>query len=145
MVFYLHLELKEETGATALDDENAVQPIVCEIIEQVTLGRGEDPLLRTINKKEDLQSEAAFNRQMALLKNPLVDLTPFYAHDRGVSRKHARLTMRHTRLTIADLGSTNGTYVNNQRLEPNIEYPIKAGDELRLGFLALNLKLVEGQ
>ena len=37
-------------------------------------------------------------------------------NDAEVSRKHARLVFRGTGYTLEDLGSTNGTYVNGQRL-----------------------------
>lgn len=34
-----------------------------------------------------------------------------------VSRRHARLDSRHGKLTLTDLGSTNGTFVNGERIE----------------------------
>lgn len=149
MSVHLRFELKEETD---IDDENIVegaetmhgepvpQPIVVEVIQSVTLGRGDDEVLtKTMG---DSQSDAEFERQMAMLKNPHVDLSPYDAHHRGVSRKHARITIRNMRLTVADLGSTNGTYVNNQKLNANEEYTIKEGDELRLGFLSLTFTVI---
>lgn len=149
MSLHLRLELKEGSETENEDipvglDTNPpveqVQPIVVELISKMTLGRGEDPVLK--NKMGDEQSEAEFNRQMALLKNPHIDLSSFYAHERGVSRKHARISIINMRLTVADLGSTNGTFVNNEKLDPNVEYPIKAGDELRLGFLSISLTII---
>ena len=149
MSLHLRLELKEGSEAENEDipvglDTNPpveqVQPIVVEVISKMTLGRGEDPVLK--DKMGNEQSEAEFNRQMALLKNPHVDLSSFYAHERGVSRKHARISINNMRLTVADLGSTNGTFVNNEKLDPNVEYPIKAGDELRLGFLSITLTII---
>lgn len=149
MSLHLRLELKERSEVENEDvpvglDTNPpveqVQPIVVELISKMTLGRGEDPVLK--DKMGDRQSEAEFNRQMALLKNPHVDLSSFYAHERGVSRKHARISINNMRLTVADLGSTNGTFVNNEKLDPNVEYPIKAGDELRLGFLSITLTII---
>lgn len=58
------------------------------------------------------------------------------AHFQGVSRQHAKinpLTTLSGNLTweICDLGSSNGTYVNNQRL--NGCQNIKAGDRIKLG------------
>lgn len=49
-----------------------------------------------------------------------------------VGRAHARFKRRSNRLTVQDLGSVNGTYVNGQRLEGDEEIAIKPGD--RIGF-----------
>jgi len=37
-------------------------------------------------------------------------------NDAEISRKHARLTFQGGKYVIEDLGSTNGTFVNGQRL-----------------------------
>jgi pSer/pThr/pTyr-binding forkhead associated (FHA) protein len=48
-----------------------------------------------------------------------------------VSRVHCRLTAHSSaRLEIQDLGSTNGTYVNGERVS---RADLKAGDKLRIG------------
>jgi pSer/pThr/pTyr-binding forkhead associated (FHA) protein len=47
-----------------------------------------------------------------------------------VSRVHCRLAARPADLEVTDLDSTNGTYVNGQRITTAI---IKAGDELGIG------------
>lgn len=57
---------------------------------------------------------------------------------RTVSRRHAVLTGSPAGWTITDVGtegqgSTFGTLVNGQRLTPNRPYPLKSGDEIRLG------------
>jgi predicted component of type VI protein secretion system len=52
-------------------------------------------------------------------------------NDAEVSRKHARLTFQGGKYVIEDLGSTNGTFVNGQRLvSPAV---LKAGDVVSLG------------
>lgn len=149
MPLHLRLELKDENkeesedvsiGLDTTPPVEQIQPIVIELIDRMTLGRGADPVLT--KEPGNAQSEAEFNRQMELLKNPHVDLSAFYAHERGVSRKHARISINNLRLTVADLGSTNGTFVNNEKLEANVEYSIKAGDELRLGFLTITLTII---
>jgi hypothetical protein len=68
-----------------------------------------------------------------------IDLTPFGAQDKGVSRKHASIDARKEPPTILDLGSANGTYINGVKLEPNKPEPIESGDELRLGHLVMRL------
>ena len=52
-------------------------------------------------------------------------------NDAEVSRKHARLTFQGGKYILEDLGSTNGTFVNGQRLAgPAV---LKSGDVVSLG------------
>jgi len=64
-----------------------------------------------------------------------VDLTPFGAAEKGVSRKHLLLRRRNALIYVSDLGSTNGTRLNGQRMLPNTERILRSGDELQLGSL----------
>jgi diguanylate cyclase (GGDEF)-like protein len=48
----------------------------------------------------------------------------------SVSRRHARLLLSDTGVTLADLGSTNGTYVND---DPITERQLQNGDLLKVG------------
>lgn len=52
-------------------------------------------------------------------------------NDAEVSRKHARLTFQGGKYVIEDLGSTNGTFVNGQRLVSTVV--LKSGDVVSLG------------
>lgn len=52
-------------------------------------------------------------------------------NDAEVSRKHARLNMQGGKFVIDDLGSTNGTFVNGQRITGPVV--LKAGDVVSLG------------
>lgn len=49
-----------------------------------------------------------------------------------VSRRHAHIFVRHERLYIEDLGSTNGTYISGARLEEHA-YPLADGDVIAFG------------
>jgi hypothetical protein len=70
---------------------------------------------------------------------PDVDLTPYGALDRGVSREHATLQINGSRILVTDLGSTNGTFVAGLRLPPNTPTQLQKGDELMLGRLAIQV------
>jgi diguanylate cyclase (GGDEF)-like protein len=48
----------------------------------------------------------------------------------SISRHHARITFDGGRHVIEDLGSTNGTFVNDQNVRRN---PLKDGDQIKLG------------
>jgi hypothetical protein len=70
---------------------------------------------------------------------PDLDLTPFGALDKGVSRLHAALRRGEETLTLVDLGSVNGTFLNGQRLIPNQPRVLRDGDEIRLGKMVLHI------
>lgn len=53
--------------------------------------------------------------------------------DIAVSRQHALLAVRDGRWTLRDLGSTRGTFLNAQRIDPQHEVVLLAGDQLRIG------------
>ena len=51
----------------------------------------------------------------------------------GVSRNHANVWYDENNLFIEDMGSTNGTFINNCRIENNKSYVLKPGDQVSLG------------
>ena len=54
--------------------------------------------------------------------------------DSSVSRMHARFALdRDGHMTIRDLNSTNGTWLNGERLGPNESRSLQRGDHVRLG------------
>lgn len=55
-----------------------------------------------------------------------------HQHD-NVSRRHAQLDLNHHNITITDLGSSNGTFVNNHRIPPHQPTPITPPVTLRFG------------
>ncbi|KAF8671269.1 hypothetical protein HU200_049975 [Digitaria exilis] len=54
-----------------------------------------------------------------------------------VSGTHARLEKKDRRLLVTDLGSTNGTYINERRLNPGFPIPIEPGALLIFGDIHL--------
>jgi hypothetical protein len=63
---------------------------------------------------------------------PDIDLSAYKAFEKGVSRLHATIKTG-GELTITDLGSSNGTYINGERLEAYIPHPFRPEDILTLG------------
>jgi pSer/pThr/pTyr-binding forkhead associated (FHA) protein len=70
---------------------------------------------------------------------PLVDLTPYGAAEKGVSRRHAKIVFRSDELTIEDIGSVNGTFLNGHRIVPYQSVPLSSGDVVQLGTLILQI------
>ena len=58
-----------------------------------------------------------------------------------VSRKHCTVLREGDKLTVQDLGSSNGTYVNGNRA---LESPLSAGDTLHIGPLTFVVQ-VDGE
>lgn len=56
----------------------------------------------------------------------------------GVSRKHCEIVVDSGSITIRDLGSSNGTYVNQERVESQ---PLSAGDLISVGGLVFVLSV----
>jgi FHA domain-containing protein len=70
---------------------------------------------------------------------PDLDLSTFGALEKGVSRLHAALRRGDEVLSIVDLDSANGTYLNGQRLAAHQPRLLRDGDEIRLGKLTLHI------
>jgi hypothetical protein len=64
---------------------------------------------------------------------PDIDLTPLGGTTSGVSRRHAALRNTNGVWTITDLNSTNGTYVNGNKIAPNTPTPVFDQVKLRFG------------
>jgi len=50
-----------------------------------------------------------------------------------VSRQHAALSFEGNSITLEDLGSSNGTYINSRRLAPHQRVHVLPGDKIMLG------------
>lgn len=56
-----------------------------------------------------------------------------------VSRRHARIVMRQGEAVVEDLGSKNGTFVNDVRVTSSV--PLADGDRLRMGSVLMTFRL----
>ncbi len=72
---------------------------------------------------------------------PDVDLSPYEAYSQGVSRLHTAIKIVNQRIVVVDLGSSNGTRVNGQKIVPNVDFPINHGDVIALGRLRIQILL----
>lgn len=70
---------------------------------------------------------------------PDINFESYRGRDLGVSRIHALLRITHSEVTLTDLGSTNGTRINETHLTPHKPAPVNNGDEVRLGKLYFKL------
>lgn len=69
--------------------------------------------------------------------NPTLDLTEDNGAKLGVSRMHAEISFANNKFYVKDIGSSNGTWINDTKLLPNLPQIIESGDQLRIGQLAI--------
>ncbi len=94
----------------------------------------DEPLIATVTDELVLGRTSRVSAETA---QPTVDFTTFQAVERGVSRAHAALRRFDRALAVIDLGSTNGTWLNNARLTPNLPVIISNGDRVALAKLSM--------
>jgi diguanylate cyclase (GGDEF)-like protein len=67
--------------------------------------------------------------EMIIGRDPAADI---YLADDGISRRHAKIVRRDGAILLSDLGSANGTYLNDQRVT-GAGMPLAKEDMLRIG------------
>lgn len=82
-------------------------------------------------------------RHDTLPVQPHIDLTPYLVGKHGVSRRHALLRLRGTRLELQDLNSTNGTSINSVRFSPKENHQIRHQDVIMFGHVQLQVTFVQ--
>ena len=70
-----------------------------------------------------------------------VDDNTFQIADASVSSHHCEILLRGTDVVIKDLNSTNGTFINEDKISESI---LKPGQKLRLGQIELSLETSDG-
>ncbi|MCS6777003.1 MAG: FHA domain-containing protein [Chthonomonadaceae bacterium] len=63
--------------------------------------------------------------------------------DNYVSGRHAEITTDNTGTYLTDIGSTNGTVINGQKIPPHERRLLLAGDEIQLGMNTYLFELIE--
>lgn len=84
-----------------------------------------------------LTQSVMLGRSHGIVSHDFLDLTDFGAQELGVSRHHCLLRRLSKSLLVTDLGSTNGTYLNDELLPPRQDRVLAHGDDLILGRLHL--------
>ena len=94
------------------------------------VGRGQ-PLIIPVER------EITLGRRTPEQAPPTVDFTDHHGALLGVSREHAVIQPTARGYTITDLGSTNGTWVNGERLPAHKPRALVDNDQIRLGDLIM--------
>ena len=93
--------------------------------------QGTNEILPLIDREEITLGRAIEGQSII----PDLDLTPYNGYEKGVSRLHASIKIEADLVTVTDMGSANGTWVNGSKLLPNQSQTIAHGDLLTLGKL----------
>jgi hypothetical protein len=83
--------------------------------------------------------EFVLGRKMEDTPESVVDLSPYDGYVGGVSRRHAMIKQSKDGVELIDLGSVNGTWLNDERLKANVPYPLESGELIGLGKLRLQV------
>jgi FHA domain len=74
------------------------------------------------------------------LETNVVDLTALGAKEFGVSRRHIQLSLSDETIYVIDLGSTNGSFLNRERLIAERPYVVRNRAVLQLGVLIMRVQ-----
>jgi class 3 adenylate cyclase len=86
----------------------------------------------------DLEMDELAKRKQSILIGRDSSQCDVVLTNTSVSRRHARLSVgRGNALEIEDVGSTNGTSINGERLATGVPHPLEPGSTLRLGDIEL--------
>ena len=92
----------------------------------------QQPVLTVTAINSPVQLVLTVNQPEYLIgKNPNM-VNGAVTHNPAISRVHCKITFAQGRYYLTDMGSANGTYVNQQRLEKQQTVEINSGDYLKL-------------
>lgn len=83
------------------------------------------------------KDEFVIGRKVGGTSDVSLDLSPSGAYHLGLSRRHAVIRRTAYGYEVLDLGSVNGTWLNDERLVPHKAYLLASGAHLRLGSMQL--------
>jgi hypothetical protein len=86
-----------------------------------------------------IEEELVFGRKVQGSNEPMLDLSELGGFQMGISRRHAKIRRAGNGYELIDLSSTNGTWLNNERLTPEKPYPLANGSQVQLGRMRLYL------
>jgi pSer/pThr/pTyr-binding forkhead associated (FHA) protein len=95
-------------------------------------------LILEIVEGEEAGRQEALNGPIEIGRDASTTLS---LQDEQMSRRHARVSAQGDVAIVEDLGSTNGTYVNEQPIEGPRE--LRAGDRIRVGLTVLEVRTAQ--
>ena len=93
------------------------------------------PLICNCMEQKIIQYQQIPLQKLPITVGKMAGAVDLVLNEQSVSRLHARISRDGNRFFITDLNSTNGTFRNGMRLEPNAAEIIEPGDEIGIGKL----------
>jgi hypothetical protein len=119
------LEFKLLLGNALFQDHSCLVLEILESDRSLMVTPGKETLFGRFNPNDPDQSR--------------IDLSPYGGRQKGVSRLHAAIYRTKHTLVLGDLGSSNGTNLNTERLRTQQTRVLRDGDEIRFGKLAVRI------
>ena len=126
---YEQLEPRRRWGTAYFDQRNRIEVSFRDSGDHVVLNIEDELVLGRVHDEPGVPL-------------PDLDLSPYGALEKGVSRRHLTLMRDHDTIVVVDMGSANHTYLNGQRLIPHEPRILRDNDEVRLGHLVMRVAFV---
>lgn len=68
--------------------------------------------------------------EMVIGRDPATEIAP---SDQSISRRHAKIVQSGNKVTITDLGSSNGTFINDKKIEQGATVVLQKEDMIKIG------------
>ena len=110
------------------------------LVETDVCGRNASHIVLELVDKENAESIMinVSEKELVLGRDSAVDVV---LNDKNISRRHISVCEKGGRVYVKDLGSTNGTFVNEIRLCKDKYWPFAGGDSLRMGSREYNVQI----
>jgi hypothetical protein len=92
-------------------------------------------------KKPDYRREEIFSQDVITIGRDESNNMVLEDKRKSVSRKHAEIRLDEGIYFLVDLGSRNGTFINNYKVNPNHPYALEHGSEIAIGDYVLTISM----
>lgn len=79
------------------------------------------------------------SQQFVIGRDPSCQLRPA---SQAISKQHCAILVRDGKVFLKDYGSTNGTFLDDEQIEPNAELEVASGVRVRVGPLDFKIQIV---
>lgn len=132
-------KLTATTRNTEININYSEKPEELHIDESIIPSDGVAVYFEGTTKPVEILTDKEFvvGRRVVATPESFLDLSDFDGFKMGLSRRHAMIRRAESGYEIIDLSSTNGTWLNDERLVPYKTYPLASGSQLRLSRIRL--------